>query len=77
MSEVLLSAFNPSTMTPHLLEAIFVEREPLLQELLTGVRASLAPDFKRHALIVGPRGMGKTHLISLVYYRIRDGRKGG
>ncbi len=64
-------------MSPHLLEAIFVEREPLLQELLAGIRASLAPDFKRHALIVGPRGMGKTHLISLVYYRIREGYKGG
>jgi DNA-binding MarR family transcriptional regulator len=77
MSDVLLSAFNPSTMSPELLEGIFVEREPLAQELLQGIRDSLAPDTKRHSLLVGPRGMGKTHLVSLIYHRIREGRNGG
>ena len=76
MSEVLLSAFNPSTMSPKLLEAIFVEREPLVQELLTGIRGSLSPTSKAHALVLGPRGMGKTHLVSLIYHRIREGREG-
>lgn len=76
MSEVLLSAFNPSTMSPQLLEAIFVEREPLVQELLSGIRGSLSPTSKAHALVLGPRGMGKTHLVSLIYHRIREGREG-
>ncbi len=76
MSEVLLSAFNPSTMSPQLLEAIFVEREPLVQELLGSIRGSLSPTSKAHSLILGPRGMGKTHLVSLIYHRIREGKKG-
>lgn len=76
MSEVLLSAFNPSTMSPQLLEAIFVEREPLVQELLRSIRGSLSPTSKAHSLILGPRGMGKTHLVSLIYHRIREGKKG-
>ncbi len=76
MSEVLLSAFNPSTMSPKLLEAIFVEREPLIQELLGSIRGSLSPTSKAHSLILGPRGMGKTHLVSLIYHRIREGKKG-
>ncbi|WP_395142788.1 tetratricopeptide repeat protein, partial [Armatimonas sp.] len=72
----LLSAFNPSTMSPKLLEAIFVEREPLVQELLGSIRGSLSPTSKAHSLILGPRGMGKTHLVSLIYHRIREGKKG-
>jgi hypothetical protein len=39
------------------------------------IRDSALTGTKRHALIVGPRGMGKTHLVSLVYHRVRaDGK---
>ena len=74
-SKTLLSVFTPSTMSWETLEAIFVKREmPARRRLVANVRDSATTGAKRHALIVGPRGMGKTHLVSLVYHRVRADR---
>ena len=70
-SKTLLSVFTPSTMSRATLEAIFVKREALAQRLVENIRDSATTGAKRHALLVGPRGMGKTHLVSLVYHRVR------
>ncbi len=72
MEERFLSRFTPSLMTPEALEAIFVQREKLLQEILERIRTSVITPKKKNTLLVGPRGIGKTHLISLVYYRLRS-----
>jgi tetratricopeptide (TPR) repeat protein len=63
------SAFTPSD--PETLEALFVAREPLAQSLLGSIRDSALTDNKHQRLLVGPRGIGKTHLIALLYHRIR------
>jgi hypothetical protein len=65
-----LSRFTPSLMSSDALESIFVQRERLLQEILDYVRGSATTTSKQHILLVGPRGLGKTHLISLIYYRV-------
>jgi RNA polymerase sigma factor (sigma-70 family) len=72
MAEVLLFAFTPSLMSHDLLEKIFVAREDLAQELLQSVRDNVASKHLKHSLITGPRGMGKTHLLSILYYRIKE-----
>jgi len=66
-----LSRFSPSLMPPDALEAIFVQREPLLQAVIGRIRESVLSRSNQHTLLIGPRGIGKTHLISLLYYRLR------
>jgi len=66
-----LSRFTPSLMAPETLEAIFVQREELLQSILESIGISALTRDKKHTLLVGPRGIGKTHLISMIYYRLQ------
>jgi hypothetical protein len=66
------SRFTPSLMSHDLLERLFVAREPTLDRILDRVLAALSSDERNHTLLVGPRGSGKTHLVSLVYYRARE-----
>lgn len=71
MSEVVtLFKHNPPMQEPRILEAITVQREGLIGELVAG--ALDAEGEPRHRLLVGPRGMGKTHVLSLVASRVRD-----
>ena len=58
-------------MRPEALEAIFVQREALAQRLTDLIRESACSASKHHTLLIGPRGIGKTHLIALIYYRIQ------
>ena len=61
---------NPSAQEPRVLEAITVQRDPLISVLVESALDTGAG--LRHHLLIGPRGMGKTHLLSLVASRIRD-----
>ncbi len=70
MREAFLSHFTPSLMSPEALEAIFVQREGLAARLVELIRDGALTPAKHHTLLVGPRGIGKTHLVSLVYHRI-------
>ncbi len=70
MESQFLSRFTPSLMTPDALEAIFVQREELLQSILERIGISALTQSKQNSLLVGPRGIGKTHLISMIYYRL-------
>jgi len=65
-----LSHFTPSLMAPETLEAMLVQREPVLARCLDNVMDSLRTGSSHHTLFVGPRGIGKTHLISLLHHRL-------
>jgi tetratricopeptide (TPR) repeat protein len=71
MSIPFLAHFTPSLMKPEDLEALLVQREPLAQHLVELIRESALTPSKHHTLLIGPRGIGKTHLIALIYYRIQ------
>jgi tetratricopeptide (TPR) repeat protein len=58
-------------MSPEVLEAIFVQREDLAARLVELVRESVLTPAKHHSLLIGPRGIGKTHIVSLVYHRVQ------
>ena len=78
MSAVSISRFTPSTMPEDLLERLFVVRKPVLESLMKRVGDLGNTPSPHHTLLVGPRGAGKTHLISLVYHRAKqlaDARK--
>jgi replication-associated recombination protein RarA len=68
MPTPLLSNFTPSLMSPETLEKIFVQREEIAQDLVDRIILSATTPAKHHSLLIGARGMGKTHLVSLVYY---------
>jgi tetratricopeptide (TPR) repeat protein/DNA-binding transcriptional ArsR family regulator len=57
-------------MSPETLERIFVQREDIAQDLVDRIILSATTPAKHHSLLIGSRGMGKTHLVSLVYYRL-------
>lgn len=65
-----LSHFTPSMMPPETLQAMLVQRGPLLKRTVDSVVHSVETAAKHHHLFVGPRGIGKTHLISLIHHQI-------
>jgi tetratricopeptide (TPR) repeat protein len=67
-----LTHLTPGMMTPGELEATFVQREDLLQTILERIATNALTPEKQNMLLVGPRGIGKTHLISLIYYRLLE-----
>lgn len=65
-----ISRFTPSRTNPGDLEKIFVQRHALLDDAVARVRESATTDNKHHLLFVGPRGSGKTNLVTLLFHRI-------
>lgn len=65
-----ISRFSPNWSDPDALEAITVAREDLIAGAVDAVRESSLTKSKHHLLFVGPRGSGKTHLVTLVHHRV-------
>lgn len=74
MSGMVLSRFTPSVMSREALEEIFVQRgrQRLAEQIVATIRESALTPAKHYSLVVGPRGIGKTHLVSIVYHRVRE-----
>jgi Cdc6-like AAA superfamily ATPase len=71
MKSPTIFSFTPSLMNAADLESIFVQREAIASDLVDRIRESVLTSTKHHSLIIGARGMGKTHLVSLVYHRVQ------
>ena len=69
-----ISAYTPSNTDPEILKRIFVQREKLLERIVERLSRSMTTGDKHHVLLVGPRGSGKTHLVSLTSWELQ-GRK--
>lgn len=67
-----LSAYTPSNTDPAVLKRIFVQREKLLERIIDRLRRSVTSGDRHHILLVGPRGSGKTHLVSLAEWELRN-----
>ena len=65
-----ISRFSPNWSDPEVLEAITVAREHLISDAVEKVRESALTANKHHLLFIGPRGSGKTHLITIIHHRI-------
>lgn len=67
-----ISRFTPWNTSREQLQAMFVARQALLDDLIDrGIHAASTAS-RQHTLIVGQRGSGKTHLIALAYYHLKD-----
>jgi len=67
-----ISAYTPSNTDPKLLRRIFVQREKLLEKLIARLTRSVTSGDKHHILLIGPRGSGKTHLVSLINWELQQ-----
>ena len=72
MANQMISAFTPSLMSHEELEKIFVQRQDLAQDLFEKIVLSATTPARHYALLIGMRGMGKTHLVALIYYRLLE-----
>jgi len=73
MRDLFLSHFTPSLMRHEDLEAIFVQdrRKRWVDAIVQGVREAALGGSIPSYLTIGARGMGKTHILSLVYHRLK------
>ena len=64
--------FTPSRTKPEHLEFILVQRHNLIEDAVERVKESALTAHKHHLLFVGPRGCGKTHLVTLIVSRLSE-----
>jgi predicted transcriptional regulator len=65
------SVYTPSVLSHEQLERLFVAREHIVKRITDRIHEASASQTRNHTLLVGPRGSGKTHLVSLAVHRIR------
>ena len=58
--------YRTGLMTPEHRRFVTVGRKHLLDDVLDSLRKNAGRTAKHHALFIGLRGMGKTHLLSLI-----------
>ncbi len=62
-------------MTQEELQATFVGRQPLLDSLIAGLEKEVDKPHHQHIILIGPRGIGKTHILSMVYFKVKQDTK--
>ena len=64
------SRYSPGNMDRESLEAVFVGRDDVMDDVLDRITKSIGGPQKHYILLIGPRGSGKTHLLTLAYHRL-------
>lgn len=67
-----ISAYAPGNSDPELLKTITVQRHKLLEMVIRRLTTSMTTGDKHHLLLIGPDGSGKTHLVSLAVWALRQ-----
>lgn len=67
-----LSHFTPSMLPASTLEELLVKRAGLVKRVVKSAVDSVKTGGLHHHLFVGPRGIGKTHLISLLFHHLSN-----
>jgi tetratricopeptide (TPR) repeat protein len=70
-----ISVFTPSNTDPEILERIFVQRHRLLEKIVDRLKRSMLSGDKHHVLLIGPRGSGKTNMVTLAHHRLTRQKK--
>ncbi len=71
-TKVPIYRFSPNRTDPRVLEAITVQRHRLAQIAFDRLKSSVLTGDKHHLLFVGPRGSGKSHLITILAHRLAN-----
>jgi len=64
-----LFKYNPQRVDPTELEAVTLGRGDLLDRLESHLRREADEAHPQHLVLVGPRGIGKTHLLTILHHR--------
>ncbi len=64
------SRYSPGNMSRESLEALFVGRDGIMEDVLSRLMRSAQGPERHFLLLVGPRGTGKTHFIALAHHRL-------
>ncbi|MBN8726025.1 MAG: tetratricopeptide repeat protein [Acidobacteria bacterium] len=72
MKDDFRSYFSPNLMSKETLEMLFVQRQELAKEVTESIVDSISTSSKHYILLIGPRGIGKTHFTSLIYHRLKN-----
>jgi tetratricopeptide (TPR) repeat protein len=64
--------YNPDVMSEEEIKKTFVAREPLVKELVSHIEKQPQGEGMQHVVILGPRGVGKTTLLLMVKFTIKD-----
>ncbi len=65
-------SFGAKSVNPKILEQLLVGRENTVTYLYDSVKSIVEHRDNQFILIIGQRGMGKTHLLRVLYHRIED-----
>lgn len=67
-------AYNPRKKTPKQLEESLIgdDRWDILNNIIDEMVIKKGESPKQHWMLIGPRGIGKSHLITLLYYKVKD-----
>ena len=67
-----ISRFSPNQTSPEVLEKMLVQRSSMIDDAVALCVESIDTPEKHHLLFVGPRGIGKTHLLTLLNHRLEQ-----
>jgi len=70
-TNVIFFRFSPENMSEDTLRQLLTGKEKFLEQLVSEIAKSVANKTPRYLLIVGPRGIGKSHIMMLLYYEIK------
>ncbi len=69
-SDIVFYRYSPENMSEDILRKLFVSRDELLESLVKEIEHASKNGTPRFYLMVGPRGIGKSHFLTLLYYEI-------
>ena len=74
MSDVVFYRFQPDAMDRETLERLFTgkKRKTLMKKLTKEIKTAVKNRTPRYYLIFGPRGVGKTHFVTLLYSDVEE-----
>ena len=64
--------YRSGVTSPERLRHTTIAREHILDNIVTSLRGSVRRKSKNHLLFIGPRGIGKTHLLSCIEDTVRS-----
>ena len=64
--------FNPSLEEYETLKEMVIEREDEIESILGRLKSTQVKGTSRSFVVIGQRGMGKTHLLILLYHEIKN-----
>ncbi len=64
--------YTPRKAPYETLKKCFVGRKALLDEMISSLKVQADADTLQHWMILGTRGMGKSHIITMVYHMVKE-----